>query len=227
MAYAGKSAGGAQNVTLIVELDGQEYRETVYVSNRKGENYFYSKDRDGKPSTNKSTLPGFTVVDHICLLTTGLPLCEQDDTVEEKMVKIYDFEAKKEVPKSVPVLTGLLGKQISLGIIKTWENKTQKQGDEYVAIADTKFTNAIDKVFHTETKRTVSEIKAEAETGAFWGAWLERNKDVTRDKRSIKDGEAGAGTAGRPGSRASSAPPVAGAVAAGGAPRKSLFGAKA
>jgi hypothetical protein len=216
LAYAGASAGGARNVTLIVDFGGKEYRETIYVTNKKGENWFLNKD----DKTKKVPLPGFTTVDDICLVATGSPLADQDS--EEKVVKVYDTDAKKELPKSVPVLIDLIGKEISVAVIQVLENKNEKVGNEYVPTAETRTSNTIDKVFDTESKLTVAEARSGVTTGSFWGGWLERNKDQVRDKRTIKDGVAGAPQAGRPGARASGAP-VAGAQAGA---RKSLFGAK-
>lgn len=221
MAYAGQSQGGARNVTVIVDADGREYRETAYITNKKGENWFLNKD----DRTKKVPLPGFTMIDDICVASSGSPLAEQE--TEDKMVKVYDPEAKKELPKSVPVLTGLIGKPISLGIVEILENKQVKEGNDYVPTAETKVSNVIDKVWHTESKMTVAEARAGADNGAFWNSWLERNKHQVRDRRTIKDGVAGPGQAktGAPGAkRANAGPPQAGTA---GAPRKSLFGAKA
>jgi hypothetical protein len=214
VAYAGQSQGGAHNVTLIVDIDGREYRETVYVTNKKGENFFLNQN----DKTKKVPLPGFTVIDDICLVTTDKPLAEQRD--EEKIVNIYDFEAKREVPTSVPVLVDLLGKTVTLGIVKQLENKSEKQGDQYVPIADTREINFIDKVFHHPTGITTVEARNGIQEPKFLEAWTTRNKGNTRDKRTIKDGEAGtAGRPGRPGG-APQAAPAAGAQPA----RKSLFG---
>lgn len=211
--YAGKSAGGAQSVSLILSLaDGSEYRETFWITNKKGENFFLNKD----DKTKKVPLPGFTIVDDLCLVTTGKPLSEQE--TEEKTIKLYDSEAKKELPKAVPMLIEAIGLEVSLGIVKVLENKNEKQGDEYVPTAETRELNATDKVFHTETRMTVVEAREGAEVAKFWDSWLERNKGNTRDKRTIKDGQAG--TAGAPKAAGASAA----APAAGGAPRKSLFG---
>ena len=206
-AYAGQSQGGATSVSIIVDMGGKEYRETFYVTNKKGENFFIS------PEKKKVPLPGFTVVDDICLIASGKPLAEQD--TEEKVINLYDFEAKREMPKSVPMLTGLLNQKIALGILKQLENKNVKQGDEYVPSAETREINVVDKVFHPEVKLTVAEARNGQEEAKFWDAWSERNKGQVRDKRTIKDGVGG--TAG--------APPKAGAAAGGtAAPRKSLFG---
>lgn len=212
MAYAITSSGGAQGVVFIGDNGGKEYRETLWVTNKKGENFFLNKD----DKTKKVPLPGFTVMDDICVATTEKPLAEQD--TEEKVVNIYDFEQQKELPKSVPVLVELIGKPVSLAILKILENKSVKQGDDYVAVADERHVNAIDKVFHTETRVTMVEAR-NGQPAAFWDAWLERNKGQTRDKRTIKGDGGSAGNAGRPG-----APSAGAAPAAGGTARKSLFG---
>lgn len=234
MAYAGKSDGGAQNVTFVFD-DGKEFRSTVYVTNRNGQNFYHPKkgktqDRD---TTKKQTLPGYELVNEICLIATDKPLNEQES--EEKIVKIYDAKEGKELPKAVQVLTGLLGKQVSLAIYKQLENKTELQNGTYVDIADTRDTNNIEKVFHPEYKVTVKEAAlAEAvkdgvmvdgkgnPVGGFYDKWLEAHKGKTKDKRSIKDGDAG--QSGRPGRVGAGAPPASSGAAGGGAPRKSLFG---
>ncbi len=219
MAYAGKAKSGAQSVTIIQDQNGSEYRETIYVTNKKGENWFANKDDPSK----RVPLPGFTIMDDICMVTVGCSLAEIE--TEEKMVKIYDPDQKKELPKAVQVLTPLLGQEVSLGIRKILENKTKKEGDEYVATSEERTTNVIEKVFHTETKMTVAEGRQGLDAGVFWDAWLEKNKGQVQDKRTIKDGVQGAPTAGRTGT---GAPPKA--ANQGGAPaaaqaRKSLFGA--
>lgn len=211
--YAGKSSGGATSVTLIADLNGKEYTETMYITNKNGQNWFPNK----QDPTKKVPLPGFTVVDDICLIATGEPLAAQE--TEEKVIKVWDSEAKKEMPKSVPMITAALGKPIALGIQKTLANKQTKVGTEYVPIAETREENHIDKVYHPEMKLTVAEARAGQDVAQFWDAWLLKNKDQVRDKRTIKDGEAG--NSGAP----SKAPPKPGTPAAQ-PERKSLFGKK-
>lgn len=206
-AYAGESSGGAKNITLLVDMPGgKEYRETVYITNKKGENFFLNKQDNSK----KVPLPGFTIIDDICLIVTGKPLAQQE--VEEKQFKVWDNEAKKELPKAVMMLTELVGQDIKLGILRNLENKSEKQGDSYVATAATRETNNIDKVFHPEQNLTVAEARSGQEEAKFLDAWTERNKGQVRDKREIKEGEGG-GTAG--------APKASNQTAA--APGKSLF----
>ena len=209
--YAGKSSGGATSVTLIADLNGKEYTETLYVTNKDGQNWFANK----QDNTKKVPLPGFTVVDDICLIATGEPLATQE--TEEKVIKVWDSEAKKEMPKSVPMIIAALGKPIALGIQKTLANKQKKEGTEYVPTAETREENHIDKIYHPELKLTVAEARAGQDVAQFWDAWLLKNKDQVRDKRTIKDGEAG--NSGAP----SKAPPKPG-TPAGQPARKSLFG---
>jgi hypothetical protein len=204
--YAGASDGGAQNLTLLADIGGREYRETIYFTNKGGDNFYMTKN------SKKAPLPGFITVDHICLVATGAPLAEQE--TEEKVVKVWDREARTEVPRKVPMITAAIGQQIELGILKVMQNKTEKQGNEYVPIADTVDSNLIDKVFDPETKKTVVEALNDQEA-TFYEAWRDKNSVNTRDKRTIKDGQGG--TAGRP----SASRPTAG----GDAPaRKNLFG---
>lgn len=213
LAYAGKSTGGAMNVNLVLDLDGQEYRETIYVTNKQGENFFLNKQDTSK----KVPLPGFTIINDLCLVTTNKPLAEQ--ATEEKQVMIYDYDQKKELPQAAEVLVDLIGKPVAVGILATLENKGVKQGDgSYADGPEERTVNNIDKVFHEPSKVTVVEATAGATEGAFINGWLERNKGKTRDKRTIKDGQAG--TAGRPGASGGGAPQ------AGGGERKSLFGPK-
>lgn len=219
--YHGKSPKGAQFIQIIGKLpNGKELRNTVYITNQKGENFFMAKDKDKKETGKRAPLPGFTLIDDICMITTGKPLSEQD--TEEKTVKVYDADAKKELPKSVPMLTDVVGKEVKLAVQKVLENKSDKVGDEYVPNAETRELNEIVKAIHPELNMTIVEAKNGADAPAYHDAWLESNKGKIRDKRSIKDGVAGvAGAPPKAATKPGQAPAAASAE-----PRKSLFGAK-
>lgn len=211
MAYAGVSDKGSKFVSLIVDIDGKEYRETLYVTNKKGENFFLNKSDPSK----KVPLPGFTTMEDICLIATEKYLHQQ--VCEEKVVNIYSSDAGKEVPTNVPVLTELLGKKIALAILKQIENKQVKTADgSYVAdpSGETVERNNIHKVFHPELKVTVREAM-DGKEAAFWDAWLNQNQGKTRSKVAPVDGSARVPqAAGKPAPSASATAP------------KSLFGAK-
>lgn len=209
--YAGQADSGAKNCTVVAILpDGKEYRETIYITNKKGENFFLNKD----DQTKKVPLPGFTTIDDICLAATGFPLAEQP--FEEKVLKIYDFEQKKEVPTKVMVAVEVCDKEVSLAIQHVLEDKTKKndQTGEYEATGETRELNQIAKVFHTESRVTMAEARS-GQDAAFWDSWLERNKDKPYDKR-----KGAAPGAGKPAGK----PPTAGGAGAPAGGRKSLFG---
>lgn len=209
--YAGQADSGAKNVSIIVEDAAGEYRETIYVTNKKGENFFLNKDDNSK----KVPLPGFTTIDDICLAATGFPLADQE--WEEKVIKLYDFEARKEVNKAVMMAVELVGKDVTLGLLQTRKNKGVKQADNsYIDGPEERIEVSINKVFHTESKVTMVEAREGKTEGEFYAMWVEKNKGAVIDKRTIKDGQGGAPV--------SKTPPQASGGAAAGTPRKSLFG---
>lgn len=213
VAYAGKaSASNAQSLTVIFNLGGSEYRETFWVTNKNGENFFIDK----QDSSKKVPLPGYTMADDLCLLTTGFPLSEQ--TFTEKVINLYDYEAKKEVPTNVHVIMDLMGKPITLGLIKQTVDKTKKNDStgSYEPTGETRDENLIDKIFHHDSKRTVTEVRNGIEVAEFFPKWVEKNKGVTRNRAKGAQGKTGA--PGRP----AGAPPAASAAK----PTTSLFGAK-
>lgn len=205
-AFAGAADSGAKFFEVHVDMqDGRTYRERMYVTNKAGQNYW---ERDGK----RNPLPGFTIANDLALMSTGFALGEQE--FEEKVAKLYDFDAKEEVPKKVQMATGMIGQSITLAILKIVENKQAKNEvtGQYEPIADTREVNNIDKVFHTESGKTVSEFtgKKDAE---FQDKWADKNRGRVVDKTKEVGGRSGA-----PGQGKSGAP-----AAAGGKP-KSLFG---
>ena len=198
LAYAGKAqASNAQSITVHVDIDGKEYRETIWITNRDGQNWYADK----KDPSKKHPLPGFVTIDDICLLSTGMPLANQE--TEEKMVMLYDFDEQKEVPKNVHVITSILGLPITLAIVEEIVDKTKKNDStgQYEPTGETRNQNLIDKVFHTETKKTTVELRENRPQAVFYDAWNAKNAGKPARDRSIK----GQGKAGAPGQRPSPA----------------------
>lgn len=210
LAYAGKSqSSNAQSITAHIEINGREFRESFWVTNRNGEN-FYADKNDAK---KKHPLPGFTMADDLCLVTTGQPLAEQ--TVEEKVVNLYDFNARKEMPQNVPVLTDLIGKPVTVAIFAQIVDKNQKDANGiYQPTGETRNENVADKFFHQESHRTVTEIREGVEEAVFYDKWKEKNAGQPPRNRA-KGVQGNSGAPGRPA--------AAGSPAAGGAARPSLF----
>ncbi|AHC56575.1 putative single-stranded DNA-binding protein [Achromobacter phage JWDelta] len=214
VAYVGQSKGGANFMSLIFDRDGTDYREDVYFtsSKEKGQLPYYVKNDKQFP------LPGYSIVSDLCLILGGTSL--EDTEFEEKTVNVYDFDAKKELPKSVMVPVELLGKKIIVGVQRTTENKQVKDASgNYVNSGETRDVNNIDKLFDLESKMTVLEALNQAEKPVFYDTWIEANKGKVRD--NTKKGDKAAPTQGTAG-----APPKAAAAPAAGGARPSLFGKK-
>lgn len=211
-AYAGKSDGGAANISVVLSLDvnGQphEYRETVYVTNKQGENFYVDK----QDKTKKAPLPGYTTANDLALLSTGLGLNQQE--FEERVINVYNFDQKKELPTKVAMAVNMIGKPITVAILKKVVDKKAKDGAGiYQPTGETREENAIDKVFHAESGRTVSEVTRKLEKGEFIDQWREKNKGQTRN--TAKGAAGKAGVPGVPGMATPGAAP---------APSTNLFG---
>lgn len=209
MAYAIVSKGGANGMVVTLEDDKkQSVTLTEYISSgtEKGcVNYYIDKD-----SGEKKLLPGYLKMDALALLATKLELSAQ--TWEEKLVPIFNFDAKTEVPTKVPVATSMLGMKVKAGVLKINENKTKKNDatGKYDPINEAREINEVSKVFHAETGKTIQEYREQKDAAEFLGKWVEKYGTKTIDKFKAVVGGA---TAGAPSA----------AAAGGGKPTASLF----
>lgn len=210
-AYAGKAKSGARSMNFEVQdATGRKHKFTEYVTtgDAKGNKPYY--ERDGK----KSYLPGFNNVNAICLFTAKKELNAL--TFETKILKLRDFDQKKDVPTEVPMAVELIGKQFILGLEKHEVNKTTKVGNDYLpvhkagepSVPDTKFENQIGKIFFADNKCTIAELReakqaGTAPTAGFYDKWVEANtgkvvNKVKTDKLVAPAGGAASGPAGTP-----------------------------
>jgi len=145
----------------------------TYQANKEGKNY---SEFNGK----KRFRAGYTIVNDITLVTTGKNLYEIEP--EDRTFKIYDFDAKEEVPTSVPTIVECMGEGIALAITLTKEFK-RKQDDsgEWVDTDETVEINKIAKVFYPKDMATVNERNSNADV-SFAEAWLAKYKDQVIDK---------------------------------------------
>ncbi|MCF8861659.1 ssDNA binding protein [Agrobacterium phage OLIVR2] len=200
-AYLVKSKHGAHGLNLIATINGQEYREpTIWFTNRNGENFYVDKE-----TKKKKQLPGFNLVNNLCRLAIDKELHELD--TEDKTVKVYDPDEKKELPKSVPCIVELHGAKVLFAIVEQTVDKTEDDGNgNYVPTGEGRDENVIEHVFHYDLRATVNELVAIAKAEQdgktppkieFAEKWLERYDGKKRDKRTVKEGE-GAPRSGRP-----------------------------
>lgn len=177
-AYITYSSSKACCVNLGLKGEnGELLNQAIYISSGEAKgckNYYV--DKQGK----KQYLPGYNQINSICLLTIGKTLMEMDP--EEGAVMIYDRDAGKEIPKEVPILKEIIGEEILLGVLKVRTNKQEKNDDdEYVATAEERFFNEIDKVFRTEDKLTVQEIKGGLTEPVFFDKWIDKWQGNQKD----------------------------------------------
>lgn len=187
LVFFGKSqSSDAQFAEIHMDIGGQNMSERIYFTNGKGENT-YSKD--GKDYF----LPGFEMLNDLCLITTGSELVDLEDSIEEKTVKLYDYEAKKDLPKNVPCLTAVMGEKVTAAIIKQTVDK-QKKSDatgNYENTGETRDENVFSKFFDVDSGMTVPEAHKGDEEATFIHAWDKKNTGVTRDRsKGVTNGSA-------------------------------------
>lgn len=208
--YFGAAKSGAQFAGIHLTIDGKEYREQVYFTNKAGDTFYVDKN-----SGKKKELPGYQLVNELCLMTTSIPLLDESQTIEEKILKLYDPDSKAETNQSVPCATDVIGKPIIAGIMHKIANKQEKGDDgNYHDINEKREYNELNKFFHAETQGTATEYQKDLKIGDFFEAWVNENKGKEVNTFKEVKGNAG-GNAGRPGAN--------NAAAGSGQATKSLF----
>ena len=181
-AYLSQAQSGAGAVNFEFDLNGITHRETLYITNRNGQNFYVDK-KDG----SKKYLPAYLNADAIALFGAGKPLAELKD--QAKVINLYNFDQKKEVPTEVPMLTELLGKQVKLGLVKERSFKQAKDASgNYVDTDEVRESAVINKVFSAKDGRTVNEVRAEQTKAEFITKWSEKWEGKVNDKTTKATG---------------------------------------
>jgi len=209
-AYVGESTGGATCINITAKGEnGENIRLTEYISSgkKKGQKNYY--ERDGK----KHYLPGFKKMDDLSLLLTGEHIAEMEP--EEKVISLWDYDEKKEMPTAVQMMMDWCGQEVYLGLQRVISdiNVKDAKGD-YQPTGFTRLSNELSTSCHPETKLTVNEMIAEVEESVFFDKWVEKNTGNDYDKSAAKNGHIPKG----------STAPTANAAET--KPKKSIFGKK-
>jgi len=188
IAYMGESTRGAVSLTAhFKEVDGNRtHRETFYVTSgkAKGRSNTYT-DRGGK----KRLLPGMEAMNQLAIVVTGQKLAQLSP--EKRTIKLYNYEAKKDLPTDVPALTDLIGKTVHIALTKCRENKRVKVGTDYVDSAEERIFNEATKFLY-EDGHTVAEKIADSVETTWQTGWTEKcPADYVKD--SYKEVAVGAG----------------------------------
>jgi hypothetical protein len=207
VAYLSKSSGGALALNVILDNNGKEIRQQFWMTSgdaKGNKNTYVGKDK------KEHYLPGFLTANSLALLTVGKEI--GDCELETKVIKLYDYDAKGEVPTEVQVFSELTGQQILSGIQKITVDKNIDSGEVdatgvkiYVPSGETRDINEVNKFFRATDGLTVPEITAGKTEAKFKEDWDNKFTGVTINKAK---GAAGVKT---------------GAPSAGAKPTKSLF----
>jgi hypothetical protein len=205
LAYMTQAASEAMALNIVAETsEGGKVSEAVYMTSGKakgGKNTY--QDKEGNPQY----LPGFVIANTLALLAVGKEIGDLD--VEEKVINLYDYSQKKDVPTKVQMFVELVGKDVKAGIEKQLVDKQVKNdAGAYVSNGEVREKNEIVKFFRSKDSMSTTEIQAQATEAAFIHVWTDANKGQTKDKTTKVGG-------------AKAAPAATGTGAVGGA--KSLF----
>ena len=178
LAYLGESSGGAVSVTIhLKEVGGKrQHRETFYVTSGKAKGRKNTYEKNGV----KHLLPGMEAVNQLATITAGKPL--PGLTPEEKTIKLWNFQERKELPTKVPALTQIIGATVLVALTKCAENKRTKVGDEYIDTNERKEFNEVGKFLH-EDRFSVAEKIGSATDTAYYTRWTNSfDGDYVNDK---------------------------------------------
>lgn len=170
-------------VALNVHYKSVEFskyvREKYWVlsGNAKGNKNYYI-DSEGK----KHLLPDMQRANELANLVTGKDLGDLE--TDDRVLNLWSYDAKAEVPTKVKVLPDLLGVTVQAGVLKIVDNKrTQNGAGEWVATNEKKETNEVSKIF-TEDGFTLAERNAKETETKYLDAWKAKHEgnDVNRFK---------------------------------------------
>jgi len=189
VAYLETTPTGTMNVHVHFKTDqGANLRERYCVAGTSAKgNKNYTLD----PATGKKRpFRGMAMVNDLSLLTVGVDISELDP--EEKMVKLYDFTARAEVPTKVQMFTALVGKQVKAGIQLSIEDKTgpcPSGSGKWVNTGDSYNATNVTKFFRTRDDMSVVEISAEATEANFIDVWIGKHQGTTPNNAKGIDGK--------------------------------------
>lgn len=170
MAYIHQSPAGSYAVNFIFKGQGFNHRETIYMTKSTangGENWY-----EDKQTGKRRLLPGMKQVNDILQCVNGKNLNEQ--TVEKKVIKVWDFTARKETPQEKDVITSILGEKVNIALTYNVENKKVKKGNTWVSTSERRTFNKISKCFNTDDLTPIEVRAGETEPNTM-NRWKETN----------------------------------------------------
>jgi len=170
-------------IHYILVINGKEYRFNNCIISGKGVPT-YGSGRD------KKNLPGFNQLNSLTMLVLGKEVGDTD--VEELTLKLYDYDAKAEVPKAVDCYSELHGQEVQVLIQKQTVDKTKKDDatGKYEPTGETRDENDIVKFFPAAAAVTLSEVAQHIKSlGGTLDEVLEEEQMDDAINSMIPDGE--------------------------------------
>ena len=175
LAYLISSASSkSRGLDLVLKINNEERSFQTYYTNKNDEPFYIDK----KDNTKKA-LPGLLLLSAL----TQIVLNKSFDSLgsndfSKKTIKVWNSDAKKELPKEVDVITNLTGKKVKVALEQIEQNK-------YSDATKTESKNQIVKFFNDKgyTSTELENLQKDPTTQPeFMTKWLEANKGKITDR---------------------------------------------
>lgn len=175
-AWLSASEKGALALNLLVTVAGKTLRQQTFFTNvNKSVTY------EDKKTKEKKALPGYLFACALTKLITGKTV--EKLPTEQRVISLYDYKQKKEVPTKIEALPDLHGAAVLVAVEEQIVDKTAKVGTEYKPTGETRKQNEIVKFFDAATKKTSTELAGNADA-VFHDKWLAEKAEKVIDKES-------------------------------------------
>ena len=195
----------ARALNICITIGKTDVTRQIWMTNGQGDVTYKDKN-----SGEMKNLPGYNQVNALARMLLSKEIGQLD--MEDKTLKLYDYESKKEINQSVPCFEELHGVELQVAVQKQIVDKTQKQDDgSYEPTGETRMQNEFVKFFPESVPVTLSEIEAKikslggdfddvladgdmskaigtmSEEDGVWAAkWLDKNRGETWDRSTGK-----------------------------------------
>lgn len=174
MAYIYTKPNGGIGLATEFKGDGIVYKETLHLVKPNGDAFYTTK------ANKKMPMMGLVVADAMAQVTHDKILMTLgSETVQKKMVNVYNFDEGRDIPTEVDMIMGLVGQDMQLAILRKIENKAT-QASNWKPTNEQKEYNAIDTVFQVDTNLSAVEIINGAPSSQY-AYWDGRNTGKTRN----------------------------------------------
>ena len=132
---------GLPMVKVSIEVNGTEKVFSLFTHNNATKDTYYLKDGQ------KKTMPGMQELNALCYVVTGKTASEleKEGKVQNKCIKMYDWETQGEVTKELATFVDLCDQPICVAIKKMEKHKTVEQNGKKVPTTETMIINEVDK----------------------------------------------------------------------------------